>query len=177
MLIGSNNLFEVGSCIESLYIGSFNTFEPKCRVPSSITLDDYCVIGAGCSVVPCTQPSAAEWESFDGDPEASASKSGVADTQLSNPFSTFASSEFAIALPLQEHGSLGLSPPHAQLPSGQDNEHEHEHLSSFTVVYGSRNERRIWSGEGKEMQKALFVKHLNYLSEGLPKYSKLKATT
>lgn len=52
-----------------------------------------------------------------------------------------------------------------------------EHLPDYTVVYGAKNERRKWSGEGKLQQTALMHKHLAYLSETLPKYSRLKLFT
>jgi dynactin-6 len=50
-----------------------------------------------------------------------------------------------------------------------------ETLSSFTSVFGSDNRRRTNdSGEGTVQEKALFVKHLGYLSETLPRFFKLK---
>ena len=52
-----------------------------------------------------------------------------------------------------------------------------EHLEDYTVVYGADNDRRIWSGEGKGQQVALMHKHLAYLTEMLPKYSRLKLIT
>jgi len=62
MVIGSYNLFETGCRIEAASIGSYNTFEPKSRVPSSIALKDYCVIGAGCVVLPELPAMPQEWE-------------------------------------------------------------------------------------------------------------------
>lgn len=52
-----------------------------------------------------------------------------------------------------------------------------EHLEDYTVVYGADNDRRTWSGEGKGQQVALMHKHLAYLTEMLPKYSRLKLIT
>jgi dynactin-6 len=65
-----------------------------------------------------------------------------------------------------------------QAEQEQEEEQEpKEHLEDYTVVYGANNERRIWSGEGKGQQIALMHKHLAYLTEMLPKYSRLKLIT
>ncbi|KAK7468684.1 hypothetical protein VKT23_003187 [Stygiomarasmius scandens] len=52
MRIGDDNLFEIGSRIESPSIGSFNTFSTRCRVHHTVRISSYCVIGAGCLLVP-----------------------------------------------------------------------------------------------------------------------------
>lgn len=46
MIIGANNIFEVGSSIESQSIGDKNIFECKCRVSSDVIVTTGCVIGA-----------------------------------------------------------------------------------------------------------------------------------
>jgi dynactin-6 len=50
LVIGANNIFEVGSTVESLKIGEKNIFECKCYVSANITISSGCVIGAGCSL-------------------------------------------------------------------------------------------------------------------------------
>ncbi|KAG5670911.1 hypothetical protein PVAND_001140 [Polypedilum vanderplanki] len=51
LVIGANNLFEVGSTVEALKIGEKNIFECKSYVSSNVTISSGCVIGAGCHVV------------------------------------------------------------------------------------------------------------------------------
>ena len=58
-----------------------------------------------------------------------------------------------------------------------EEEEAKEHFEDYTVVYGKENQRRQWSGEGKGQQEALMIKHLAYLTEMLPKYSRLKLIT
>ncbi|CAD6574851.1 MAG: hypothetical protein CYPHOPRED_005520 [Cyphobasidiales sp. Tagirdzhanova-0007] len=172
LVIGSYNLFEVGCRIQSPLIGSYNTFEPKCSVLENVTLDDYCVIGAGCTVVPDAHASLSDWESTLPAHQASDLTDSEAKSSIS-PISslppTSEASETAIPDPSQSLTDV-LS---LQAPSSAPSRAK-EHLPSFTVIYGSNNERRTWSGEGKEMQKALFAKHLNYLAEGLPRYARLR---
>ncbi|CAF2851697.1 unnamed protein product [Rotaria sp. Silwood2] len=55
MIIGSNNVFEVGSCCEALKVGDNNILECKgvqkqTHVGRSVTLTSGCVIGAKCSL-------------------------------------------------------------------------------------------------------------------------------
>ena len=64
-------------------------------------------------------------------------------------------------------------------PSEEEQEQEDsssiETLKSFTTVFGSDNRRRLNdSKEGTVQEKALFVKHIEYLRETLPKFFKLK---
>jgi len=40
------------SGVEALSIGANNVFEPKCRVPKTISISDWTCIGAGCTVLP-----------------------------------------------------------------------------------------------------------------------------
>lgn len=48
LVIGSNNIFEVGCTVEALKIGEKNIFECKSYVSSDVTISSGCVIGAGC---------------------------------------------------------------------------------------------------------------------------------
>jgi len=50
LVIGSNNIFEVGCTVEALKIGEKNIFECKCYVSSDVTVSSGCVIGAGCQL-------------------------------------------------------------------------------------------------------------------------------
>ena len=71
MRIGDDNLFEIGcraslphspemsaSCpnmfsgVESPSVGNFNTISTRARVHHTVRISSYCVIGAGCLVVP-----------------------------------------------------------------------------------------------------------------------------
>ncbi|KAK9898561.1 trimeric LpxA-like protein [Cystobasidium minutum MCA 4210] len=65
MTIGSYNLFEVGCRIEAQSIGSYNTFEPKSRVSSSLSIGDYCTIGAACIATADQTASAEDWAALD----------------------------------------------------------------------------------------------------------------
>lgn len=51
LVIGANNVFEVGCTVEALKIGEKNTFECKCFVSSAVKVSNNCVIGAGCKLV------------------------------------------------------------------------------------------------------------------------------
>lgn len=48
-----------------------------------------------------------------------------------------------------------------------------EVLPDYTVVFGSENRRRVWSGEGIGQSRALHAKHLEYLRDVISKH-KLK---
>ena len=48
MIIGNNNVFEVGSVSHSLKIGDSNTLEAKSYVGRGTSLSHGCIIGAGC---------------------------------------------------------------------------------------------------------------------------------
>lgn len=48
LVIGANNVFEVGCTVEALKIGERNTFECKSYVSSEVKVSNNCVIGAGC---------------------------------------------------------------------------------------------------------------------------------
>ena len=162
MTIGSYNHFEVGSRrsmifwrvkhimdlrttphkgIEAQSIGSYNTFEPKSRVSSSITIGDHSTVGAGCTLSSDQAASEEDWASLDTESQENVEN---------NETETGADQAKPIVV---------------------------EHLPDYTVVYGAANERRKWSGEGKLQQTALMHKHLAYLSETLPKHSRLKLFT
>ncbi|KAF8763238.1 dynactin subunit 6-like [Argiope bruennichi] len=51
MIIGSNNVFEVGAYIESMKIGDNNVLESKCTIGKYTQLTSGCVIGAKCELV------------------------------------------------------------------------------------------------------------------------------
>lgn len=48
LIIGSQNVFEVGCQIESQSIGNNNTFEAKCRVTRNFLVGNNCIIGVKC---------------------------------------------------------------------------------------------------------------------------------
>lgn len=50
MIIGNNNVFEVGSYVESLKIGDFNVVEVKASVGRETELSSGCIVGAKCHV-------------------------------------------------------------------------------------------------------------------------------
>lgn len=50
LIIGSNNVFEVGCNVEACKIGDNNIFESKCFVGNRVTVTNGCIIGAGCNV-------------------------------------------------------------------------------------------------------------------------------
>jgi len=50
MIIGNNNVFEVGCRSSALKIGDNNVLESKCFVGRSVVLSNGCIVGAGCRV-------------------------------------------------------------------------------------------------------------------------------
>src|SRR5690242_19806516 len=46
MIIGSYNVFEVGSYSESMKVGDFNILESKCKIGRKTLLSNGCVVGA-----------------------------------------------------------------------------------------------------------------------------------
>ena len=48
MIIGNNNVFEVGCRSSALKIGDNNVLESKCFVGRSVVLSNGCIVGAGC---------------------------------------------------------------------------------------------------------------------------------
>lgn len=51
LIIGPNNVFEVGCTVEALKIGEKNVFECKSHVSSDVEISNNCVIGAGCQLL------------------------------------------------------------------------------------------------------------------------------
>ena len=51
MIIGNNNVFEVGCRSSALKIGDNNVLESKCFVGRSVVLSNGCIVGAGCRYV------------------------------------------------------------------------------------------------------------------------------
>lgn len=51
LLIGPNNVFEVGCTVEALRIGERNVFESRSYVSNKVTVSNGCIIGAGCELV------------------------------------------------------------------------------------------------------------------------------
>ncbi|KAF8197520.1 trimeric LpxA-like protein [Pholiota molesta] len=52
MRIGDDNLFEIGCRVESPTVGNFNTISTRARVHHTVRISSYCVVGAGCLLVP-----------------------------------------------------------------------------------------------------------------------------
>lgn len=63
------------------------------------------------------------------------------------------------------------------MPAVYSIQNQVQYLPSYTIIYGSENQRRVWSGEGEIQQVALMHEHLAYLTETLPKHSRLKLFT
>lgn len=51
---------------------------------------------------------------------------------------------------------------------------EDEVLPEYTVIYGQAADRREWSGRGKGQESDLRRKHIDYLTEMLPKFNRLQ---
>lgn len=51
LVIGANNIFEVGCQVEATKIGEKNIFESKCHVSRDVKVTNNCIIGAGCQLV------------------------------------------------------------------------------------------------------------------------------
>jgi dynactin 6 len=128
--------------VESPSVGSCNTFEARCRVPSTIRISDCCTIGAGCTASPSAFFSQNS-QSLEPDANCDTSELGPPDSDPS---------------------SLSVSSP-AQRLSGTNSQPQSELLPSHSVIFGSSSERRIWSGNGKGQATALYAKHLEYLRE------------
>jgi dynactin-6 len=50
MIIGDNNVFEIGAYSESLKIGDNNVIESKARVGKDVVITTGCIIGAKCEI-------------------------------------------------------------------------------------------------------------------------------
>ncbi|GAA5981747.1 hypothetical protein JCM10908_004586 [Rhodotorula pacifica] len=163
MLIGDQNLFEVGCRVESPVIGSHNVFGIRSRVLPSVSVGNHCVVGAGCLVQ--ADPFAA----------AGANKVGQSDRPSAGaevPSETgeaAASSAELVTDPIAAaHPPPTAAPPTLAPTSTSDT------LSDYTHVFGSENRRRKATNEGEGQGKALFAKHWEYLRDTLPRYHKLK---
>lgn len=159
MVIGDNNIFQVGcresshgvgtliylgadaeprnSGIEAASVGASNTFGSKSRVSHSVAISSHCNIGAGCTVL--ANPFG----------EATGSAEHVVDDDVIMDDSPLP--PVALDDATQSDVSIAISTSTAQT------------LPDYTVVFGSENKRRIWSGEGAGQAKAMHVKHLEYL--------------
>ncbi|KAG0371825.1 hypothetical protein BGX24_001112 [Mortierella sp. AD032] len=104
LIIGDNNVFEVGSVMEGMKIGNRNTLEVKAHVKPGTWLADECVIGTVCST------------------------------------------------------------------------NENEMLPDRTVIYGSRDDRRIFTGS-RANQAAVHTRHLEYLMQILPKFNHARTSS
>lgn len=51
---------------------------------------------------------------------------------------------------------------------------DEEILDEYTVIYGPKAERRVWSGRGRLQEADLRRKHAEYLREMLPKFNRLR---
>ncbi|KAK4698352.1 dynactin 6, partial [Phenoliferia sp. Uapishka_3] len=152
LIIGDDNLFQVGCRVEAISIGSNNTFGARSRVAHTVRISSFCNIGAGCSVLPSPFPSAFFETPSSIPPPPSESE-------------------------LESSDAMEVSPSPTSLKTPAPSTGEQETLPDYTVVYGGENKRRIWTGEGQGQMKALHAKHLHYLSETLPKFHKLKLFT
>ncbi|KAG0253166.1 hypothetical protein BG011_006512 [Mortierella polycephala] len=104
LIIGDNNVFEVGSVMEGIKIGSCNTLEVRSHVKAGTWLGDECVIGTVCST------------------------------------------------------------------------NENEILPDRTVIYGTKNDRRVFSGN-RSNQKQVHTRHLEYLMQILPKFNHARTSS
>jgi dynactin-6 len=155
MVIGDDNVFQVGCRVESPSIGSSNTFGVKCRVVATVGIGSHVNVGAGCVVLPrplfITEVPTTE-------SETNTALSRVQGNNEPPPLSL-------MPPPL---------PPKTETVSNATEKLIKETLPDFTVVFGADNRRRTWTGEGIGQVKAFHEKHLLYLRETLPKYNKLK---
>lgn len=51
LVIGANNVFEVGCHVRATKIGEKNIFESKCNVSAAVKVTNNCIIGAGCQLL------------------------------------------------------------------------------------------------------------------------------
>lgn len=193
MVIGDNNLFEVGcrelplppllrslalqhspddthTGIESPSIGDWNTFGIRSRVSPFVQVGSYCVVGAGCIVLPSPFPNGSPFttpqppELPPKTTDAALLEVPTTDTPMSSPAPT----------PSGSPAPASPSPASAPSPAPRSAQTPSDSLPDYTHVFGSENRRRKASGEGTGQAKALFVKHWEYLRETLPKHHKLK---
>lgn len=145
--------------VESPIVGDHNIFGPRSRVAWTISVGSHCQIGPGCTVLPNPFGTAFVGTSrgvVDGEDER---EKGISDSGRLDQ---------GDASGTRVEGSSDTPPP---LPPTVERT---ESLPDYTVVFGSENRRRIWTGEGEVQASALHHKHLEYLGEAIPKYHKLK---
>ncbi|GAA6022534.1 hypothetical protein JCM10207_006578 [Rhodosporidiobolus poonsookiae] len=168
LIIGDNNLFEVGCRIEAPSIGDWNTFGIKCRVSPQVSVGSHCTIGAGCMILPSPFPPSASSDPF---------KAALAQKEEPAPPPPPPDSDTAMESPAPSDDNPPLASPPPDTPSAAPSPPSTasgDKLDDYTHVFGSENRRRKASGEGEGQAKALFVKHHDFLRDMLPKYNKLK---
>ncbi|GAA5844389.1 hypothetical protein JCM3766R1_006377 [Sporobolomyces carnicolor] len=151
LVIGDYNLFQVGSRIESPRIGSHNNFGIRSRTSPHVSIGSNCTIGSACLVLPSPFPTRRRPRE---QPRADDDKGEETDPGA------------------RDGEQAGGEEP-------LDNDEAVEVLASNTTVFGSDNRRRTIDNpddarQGSVQARALFVKHLEYLRETLPRFHKLK---
>jgi dynactin-6 len=145
--------------VESPTVGSHNIFGPRSRVAWTVSVGSHCNIGPGCTVLPNPFGTA-----FVGASRGAVSGGDEGKTDVLDSAQTDVDTTTTDAV----EGSSDVPPPPP--PTVERT----ESLPDYTVVFGSENRRRIWTGEGEMQAAALHTKHLEYLREAIPKYHKLK---
>ncbi|GAA6049635.1 hypothetical protein JCM3770_005046 [Rhodotorula araucariae] len=172
MVIGDNNLFEVGCRIEAPSIGDWNTFGIRSRVSPFVEVGSHCAVGAGCIVLPSPfaagSPLAASPTAPHSLDTAARLEVATSDTPMTSPAPTPTGSP----APTSASASQASAAPSPAPPSTRTA--PNDTLADYTHVFGAENRRRKASGEGTGQAQALFVKHWEYLRDTLPKYHKLK---
>lgn len=175
--------------VESPSIGSYNTFEAKSKVPSTVTVSDYCTVSVGVTVLTEASATRDELDAMGWQEEATPVQDpeGPGGSQGSNEQASAEGEgpprEKSLPPIVEQHTDPPAST--SQTPSQPESSKTIlDHLPPYTVVYTTtaatpdlqqpEQKRRTWSGEGVHQQHALMVKHLSYLSEMLPKYNRLK---
>lgn len=187
MTIGDDNLFQIGcracsACrpsssrahllspgIESPSVGSRNVFGPRSRVSYTVSISSHCNIGPGCVVLPTPFPPSfldQPVDSHSADEDAAAPPPHIDDEGMRSEVEGRAMEVDEVAVPAPVPPAAESDAP-PSLETG-------ETLPDCTIVFGSENRRRIWTGEGGGQARALHAKHLEYLQATLPKYNKLR---
>ncbi|GAA5878797.1 hypothetical protein JCM16303_007186 [Sporobolomyces ruberrimus] len=160
IIIGSNNIIEENVVIvnrlkQPLVIGDYNLFQVGCRIESP-KIGDYNNFGIRSRVSPHVQVE-------------SNCTIGAGCIVLPSPFPPTTIPSTTAPGPEPEEGEA------AREKMKFDPTTTIETLVSCTNVFGSENRRRVNdNGEGSVQEKALFVKHIEYLRESLPRFHKLK---
>ncbi|GAA5943833.1 hypothetical protein JCM3775_000203 [Rhodotorula graminis] len=170
MVVGDNNLFEVGCRIESPSVGDWNTFGIRSRVSPFVEVGSNCVVGAGCIVLPSPFPDGSPFAAPSPDPAVKTAPTLEVPSSSDTPMASLAPSPSDSPGPASP--SLSSTAPSPAPPATRST--PSDGLADYTHVFGSENRRRTASVEGSGQAKALFVKHWEYLRETLPKHHKLK---